>query len=404
MSAPDALRVVVATFGRSDFAILRPLCSLLQSDPGFDFGLFVAGAHFEDVSGGTVSDIEASGLPVWARLDCGVYDRSEGGTARVMSAHMSGLADILDEVGAGNTPDLMIVLGDRFEAAATGLACVALGLPVAHISGGSITEGAIDDTFRHCLTKVGVLHFCDLPEFAQRIHRMGERTDRIVTTGALGLDAFVAAPTRSLDDLADRFDLTGIRPGYLLVTVHPESRSPQETGPLIRAVIEAVTADPDGRDVVFTYPNADPGSDEIVAALEALRTREHVFVVRSFGADWFPTAMRHAGVLVGNSSGGIIEAASFGLPVVDVGDRQKGRNAGPNVVHCARDRASIAAAVRDVSEPRFAGRVSDNIYGDGRGAERVMHTLRTVEPSTLRTPKPFAPYDPSFTGDMLELP
>lgn len=406
----EVRRIAVATFGRSDFSILRPLCRLLAAHPDFDLGLWVGGAHFEDVSGRTVTDVEASGIPIWARIDGGDYDRSELGTVEMMAVQLAGFgaaasgAEREGVVVDGPPADLVLILGDRFEAVAAGLAMVPLGIPVGHISGGSITEGAIDDVFRHCLTKIAAIHFCDLPRFARRIHDMGEPPERIVTTGALGLDAFRTATIHDFDEFATRFGLAGLKPGFVLGTLHPESRRPEATRPMAEAMVGALVET--GLHAVITYPNADPGSDQIIEVIEDAAARHpQLHCVRAFGADWYPTAMAHAGTMVGNSSGGIIEAASFGLPVVDIGDRQKGREHGPNVVHCGRDRVAILEAIREATSPNLREwATAGNIYGDGRGAERVIAALVGSDFGALATPKRFVDPDPDFVGARLELP
>lgn len=366
----------------------------------FEAGMWVGGAHFEETSGRTVTDIEASGLPIWARIDGGDYDRSPVGTAEMMAAQLSGFAAVAADADG---PDLVVILGDRFEAVAAGLAMVPLGVPVAHISGGSITEGAIDDVFRHCLTKIAALHFCDLPRFARRIQYMGEPVDRIFTTGALGLDAFAQAETSDVDTFVTRLGLDGLRPGFALATLHPESQHPEVTAPMAEAMVAALDAT--GLQVVYTYPNADPGSTAIIDTIEAAAAdRPDAYCVRGFGADWYPTAMAHAGLMIGNSSGGIIEAASFGLPVVDIGDRQKGREHGPNVIHCSRDRSGILDAIETATGEGFGPRAAaPNVYGDGRGAERVVAALESVDWDALAEPKRFADPDPEFGGELMEL-
>lgn len=384
----------MATLGRSDFSILRPLCEHLADDDRFDVGLWVGGAHFEPTSGRTVTAIEASGIEIWARIDTGDYDRSEIGTIGIMAGHLTGFASAAHSAPA---PDLVLILGDRFEAVAAGLAMVPLGVPVGHISGGSITEGAIDDVFRHCLTKIAAIHFCDLPKFARRIQRMGEAPDRIFTTGALGLDALGRTARHGFEEFATECGLVGLEPGFALATLHPESRRPKVTTPMARALVAALRQL--GRQTVFTYPNADPGSDEVIETIEAAADGRTIYFVRGFGDQWYPTAMDHAGLMVGNSSGGIIEAASFELPVVDIGDRQRGRDHGPNVVHCERDQRSIVEAIALASTPEFAEQAAaDNIYGDGRACERVVTALASLEWSTLAEPKRFAEPDLDFSG------
>lgn len=399
-------RVAIATFGRSDFSILQNLARKLHASPDFEVGWWAGGAHFEALSGRTIDDVLNSGVPLWGTVDGGSYERSELSTVEMMAKQLDGFGhlaagrstELAERLPGAQRPDLVIILGDRFEAASAGLAMVPLRVPVAHISGGSVTEGAIDDVFRHCLTKIAALHFCDLPEFARRIQLMGESPNRIVTTGALGLDAFCATPIRTFAEFVGHFHFHGLRPGFALVTLHPESQRPAVNRPMAEAMVEALAKFE--RQVVFTYPNADAGSDAIIEVLERAATRPGCYLFKSFGADWFPSAMAYAGCMVGNSSGGIIEAASFALPVLDIGDRQSGRAHGPNVVRCGRQTVDISEALREITDPAFATRAAAaNIYGDGHGAERVIEKLRNVDISMLRQPKRFARPDPDFVGE-----
>lgn len=398
---PGRRRIAVVTVGRSDFSILKPLVGQLISDGGFDAGLWIGGAHFDPAGGMTVDDVHASGLPVWAEIRPEEYGTGPIGAARSMATQITGFA-----AAAASTPqpDLVLILGDRFEAVAAGLALVPFGLPIGHLSGGSITEGAIDDVFRHCLTKMAALHFCDIPEFARRIQQMGEEPRRIFTVGALGLDGIAARQPASLEAFRARFELGDLAPGYAVATLHPETRAPGETGPMAAAMVAALAEA--GRPTIYTYPNADPGYEEIVEAIEAAaRTVPGHHVVRSFGSEWFYTAMSHAGLVIGNSSSGIIEAASFGLPVIDIGERQKGRFHGENVLHCGRTQADIAKALEKATGKTMTTvcREMVNPYGDGRGAARIMSVLKGVDWDWLKRPKAFADVDGAFDGAMVRL-
>ena len=248
-------------------------------------------------------------------------------------------------------------------------------------------------SFRRCIS--------DLPEFARRIHQMGEEPWRIYVTGALGLDGIGASPTEPFDALVTAFGLDGLRPGYVLATLHPETVSQERTPGMARAMTEALAVS--GRQVVYTYPNADPGSDEIIRIIEdAAAGLPHHHVVRNVGLRWFYSALAHAGMRVGNSSSGFYEAASFNLPVVDIGTRQKGRFHGSNVIHCADSAAEILAAIirAEAIRPALEGMV--NPYGDGRGAERVLAALRTLDCEALNSPKQFVTADPDFEGQRIE--
>lgn len=400
----SARRIAVVTVGRSDFSILRPLCHALDEAPDFAPMLWAGGAHFDATAGLTIRDIEGSGLPIGARIEASDFGHDPAAVAGNMAQQTAGFAQAAAAaIAAGQRPDLVLVLGDRYEAIAAGLAMVPFGLPVGHISGGSITEGAMDDMFRHALTKLAALHFCDLPEFARRIRQMGEEPWRIHVTGALGLDGILARPIRPLHDLAAEFSLPGLKPGYVLATLHPETVAQHRTPEIAAAMVAALERS--GRQVVYTYPNADPGADSIIAAIEAAARRlDHHHVVRNFGSQWFYSAMAHAGVVVGNSSSGIYEAASFGLPVVDIGDRQRGRFHGDNVLHVAGDAAAIRATLDRALAlaPDLAGMT--NPYGDGRASQRLIAALRGLDWDRLAAPKLFLPDDPGYQAERIALP
>lgn len=396
-------RIAAVTVGRSDFSILRPLCDLLRAAPDFDLALWVGGAHFDAAAGLTLRDIEASGLPVEARVEAPDFGHDPEAIARNMAAQTGGFGRAAAQaIAAGRRPDLVLILGDRFEAIAAGLAMVPFGLPIGHVSGGSITEGAMDDLFRHALTKLSALHFCDLPEFAARIRQMGEEPWRIFVTGALGLDGILARPAEPFEALAATFGLTDLRPGYVLATLHPETVAQERTPAMARAMVAALTES--GRQVVYTYPNADPGADAIIAAIEDAARRPGQHVVRNFGSRWFYSAMAHAGTVVGNSSSGIYEAASFGLPAVDIGDRQRGRFHGRNVIHCAGEAGAISAALLRAGAlaPDLAGMA--NPYGDGHAAPRLLAALRGLDWNRLAAPKLFLPDEPGFGTERIAPP
>lgn len=390
-------RIAVLTVGRSDFSILHPLVTALLADAQFDVGLWVGGGHFDPNTGHTRDDVVASGLPIWAELPCTVFDPSQ--TTMAMAEQMQAVVPAL----TASHPDAVFILGDRFEAVAIGLALVPHNVPILHISGGSVTEGAIDDVFRHCLTKMSAFHFCDLPAFAQRIQAMGENPEHIFAVGALGLDGVVHAPRYGFDALAAQFDLPpSFAAGFILATLHPETRMLDATQGMVDELLAALIAA--NQPVVFTYPNADPHADLIVAAItEAAKTEPNIEVIKNFGLRWFYTAMAQATCVVGNSSSGIIEAGSFGLPVVNIGGRQKNRYCGENVIHCAIDKESIAAAVAKATNPatRNSLKSFQNPYGDGHAVSRVLSILHAIDWTQTHATKVFYDADPAYTGQLM---
>jgi UDP-hydrolysing UDP-N-acetyl-D-glucosamine 2-epimerase len=274
-------------------------------------------------------------------------------------------------------PDLLLVLGHRYEMFAGALATVPFHVPVAHLHGGEVSSGALDDSFRHALSKLSHLHFAATPAAARRLRRMGEESWRITVSGAPALDRFHGFKPLPMD-LPGRF---------LLVTYHPVTREPGEEGKQVEELVRALRR----LDLpcVVTAPNADPGWEVIERRLRrfcAQDTRSKF--LKSAGADGYFTLLSRAAAMVGNSSSGLLEAPSFGLPVVNVGSRQDGRERGRNVIDCDPDEEEIVRAIRRALNPRFRrslrGRI--NPYGDGRAAERIVRRLESVPlgPELLR--------------------
>lgn len=365
-------RIGVATVARSDYGIYRPLLRELARRTDLDLTLFVGGMHLRERFGTTIGEIEADGFSIAARLDFLEDDDSPLSVAQAIGRGVIAFADAY----ARTAPDLLVVLGDRFEMLSAGLAAVPMTIPLAHIHGGESTEGAIDESMRHALTKLSHLHFASMDVYAQRIVQLGEEPWRVTTSGAPALDAIRSHVP--LDD--DRLAGHGVRlrGPTLLVTFHPVTLEQDDTARQFEAVLQAV--DDSGLDAVLTYPNADPAHETIVDRLERFAEDGRFTLVRSLGSDAYYTLLGRVVAMVGNSSSGIIEAASFRLPVVDVGDRQRGRIRPANVVHVEPDADQIRTALERVRSDDFrAGLASvENPYGDGNAAERIADVLATV--------------------------
>jgi UDP-hydrolysing UDP-N-acetyl-D-glucosamine 2-epimerase len=351
-------RVAVVTVGRSDYGIYRPVLRRIVDDPELELGLVVAGAH---VAHGSVAEIESDGFPIAARIDVRPDDDRPVSAAVAAGRMSSELAEAYERI----RPDLVLALGDRYEMLAAVAAAVPLGLPIAHIHGGELTEGAIDDAVRHAITKLSHLHFVATEEYAARVRRLGEESWRVTVSGAPALDNLELLAAESGPEVDEPF---------LLATWHPVTLEPDDAERQLDALLGAL-ADA-GTTVVFTHPNADPGRAAIVEAIERSGAR----VFPSLGTRDYFALMRRAAAMVGNSSSGIVEAASFGLPVVNVGSRQRGRVRGANVIDVEPERGAIAGAIAEAISPEFRARVRDlqNPYGDGHAAERIVARLKAV--------------------------
>ena len=387
-------RVLVLTGTRAEYGLFHPLLALLEAAPDFDVALLVTGTHLSERFGMTVNEIEADGHRIAARVELPLEDDSPLGVARATGAAVAGIAEAL----AAENPDVLVVLGDRYEALAAATAAALLRVPVAHLHGGEITEGAIDDSVRHAITKLAALHFVATDEYAQRVIRMGERPDTVFVVGALGVDNALQTHLIADSALASELGFEFVSP-TALTTFHPVTLDDGGGLAQMEELLAAFDAMPELR-VLVTMPNADAGNQVIAARLaewtQANATRAKAFP--SLGRVRYLSAMAASDVVVGNSSSGIIEAPSFGKPTVDIGDRQAGRTRAASVIHAEPDRTAIVSAIRQALgvQARELASKRANPYGDGHAAERIASALaRTVK---LTTRKRFYDSDDSERG------
>ena len=372
MTARRAIGVV--TVSRSDYGHLTPVLEEMRGAPDLDFGLYVAGMHLEPDFGFTAKEVEADGWPRWACVPMDETDDSPGGVARSTAKGVEGFARAF----AARRPDLVLVLGDRFEMLAAATAALPFAIPLAHLHGGEVTEGAIDEQMRHAITKLSHVHLASAELHARRIAQMGEEPWRIHVTGAPGLDRLRKQPAMSRPDVARELGLPERGP-WLLVTFHPATLDAEDPGVQIDELLAALQSAPGA--LVMTYPNSDTAGRVIAERLERFAAgRAGCRLVKSLGERLYLSLLAHADVMMGNSSSGLIEAPSFGLPVLNIGRRQHGRLRGENVVDVEPRRAAIAAGLARALDPAFRARLAGapNPYGDGRAAPRVVRVLREV--------------------------
>jgi UDP-N-acetylglucosamine 2-epimerase (non-hydrolysing)/GDP/UDP-N,N'-diacetylbacillosamine 2-epimerase (hydrolysing) len=367
-------KIAVVTVARSDFGIYEPILRALRDEPSVETQLIVTGTHLSPEFGLTRKSIEAAGHPIAATVEMLLSSDTTEGAAKSIGLGVLGLA----QEYARLRPDLLLVLGDRTEMLSAVVAALPQTIPIAHLHGGDVTEGAIDDAIRHAITKMSHLHFVATDVARRRVEQMGEEPWRVTVSGAPGLDNLRAVPLLSREEVEARLDMSLERP-TLLVTFHPVTLEGNEAGAHIRELLAAVEAS--GLPSLFTYPSADAEGRVIIEAIEAfVARRTDARVVQSLGTSMYFSMMKHSAAMIGNSSSGIIEAASLELPVLNVGNRQRGRLHGPNVVDVPCTRDAIADGIRRVVAPSFrAGlRGMVNPYGDGRATGRIVDVLRST--------------------------
>lgn len=364
----------VVTVGRSDYGIYLPLLRKIQADPDLRLCLIVAGMHLSPEFGLTVKAIEEDGFQIAERVEMLLSSDTPEAIAKSMGLGTIGFAQAYGRF----RPDILIVLGDRFEMHAAALAALPFKIPVAHIHGGELTQGAFDDALRHSITKLSHLHFVSTEEYARRVIQMGEEPSRVAVAGALSLDNLHSVKLLSLHELEAKYGLRLKRP-LLLVTYHPVTLEYEQTEWQVEELLAAleICAMP----VVFTMPNADTNGRLIEKKImDFVRTHSSAQYVANLGVQGYFSLMSLAAAMVGNSSSGIIEAPSLGLPVVNIGSRQQGRVRAANVIDVGYDRDEIKRGIEKAVGAGFRAslRGLSNPYGDGHAADLIVSRLRTV--------------------------
>lgn len=374
------LKVCVVTGSRAEYGLLQWVMHDLRSDPDVRLQVVVTGTHLERRFGMTVDAIESDGFAVDARVPLGIDGDSEGDVARAMARGIEGVSAAL----ATLRPDIMLVLGDRFEILAAAQAALIHNVPIAHVAGGDVTEGAFDEAIRHSLTKMAHIHFATNAASAARIRQMGEDPDRIHVVGSPGLDHLRRTKLLEVAQLEAALG-SPLGERNLLVTFHPVTLEGDRGLGELRELIAALSRLPGEVILWVTRPNADPGNAAINHALDAwAKERANVRLHVSLGQLRYLSLMALVDAVVGNSSSGLYEAPSFGIPTVDVGDRQAARLAAPSVIRVRAQADAIHAAILQAFAVSASG--TENPYGDGRSAGRIVDILKSSPrgPALLR--------------------
>jgi UDP-hydrolysing UDP-N-acetyl-D-glucosamine 2-epimerase len=367
-------RIGVVTVGRSDFGIYLPMLRRIRATRGLQLQLYVTGMHLSPEFGLSHRLIDAAGFRDYERIESLLSSDTPTGIAKSMGVGVAGFAEVFGR----NRPDILIVLGDRFEMHAAALAALPFKIPVAHIHGGEVTAGAIDDALRHSMTKMSHLHFVSAAEYGQRVRQLGEEAWRVTVAGALGLDNLRLIRIPSRRTLQKRLGRR-LPERFLLVTYHPVTLEYEDTAWQIAELLEAIEGT--GFPPIFTLPNADTSGRIIASAIRDYAARHPAACCfENLGTELYFGMMGQADAMVGNSSSGIIEAASFHLPVVNVGTRQAGRLRPANVIDCGNDRSEIKQAVHRALSPSFRRGPCrrPNPFDRGGAAEAIVRRLQTV--------------------------
>jgi UDP-hydrolysing UDP-N-acetyl-D-glucosamine 2-epimerase len=367
-------RIGVVTVARSDYGIYLPILRRIQEEPDLELLLLVGGMHLSPEFGMTVNILEADGFKSAARVEMLLSSDSPEGIAKSVGVGVMGFAQAYAQL----KPDLLLMLGDRFEMLSAAVAALPFKIPVAHIHGGESTEGLIDEAIRHSITKMSHIHFASTEAHGARIRQMGEEPWRVTVSGAPSLDNLKKMTLLSREALEQKQGIDLSEPP-LLVTYHPVTLDYENTEYHVNELLEALKAC--NSRLIFTFPNADTSGRKIIEMIQAfVKKTPRASLAVNLGTEGYFSLMSHAAAMVGNSSSGIVEAASFKLPVVNIGDRQRGRFHDRNVIDSGYTRKEILEAIHKVTSPGFRATLKGlvNPYGDGQAAERIVSGLKSA--------------------------
>jgi UDP-hydrolysing UDP-N-acetyl-D-glucosamine 2-epimerase len=369
-----AKKICVVTGSRSEFGLLTPLLSSLRSDSDFDLQILVTGMHLSPEFGNTYQEILAWGFSINETVDMLLSSDTDTAIVKSMGVGMIGFADAFDRL----KPDWVIILGDRFEAFAAATAAYMKKIPIAHLHGGEITAGATDEALRHSITKMSALHFTSTEEYRKRVLQLGEDDERVFNVGAIGLDNIQNLNLLGKEDLERVLNIS-LDVEILLVTFHPVTLDNLSSKQQVIELLKALNIFGRGQ-IVFTMPNADADSriikDMINQYVDDQKNRAIAF--ENLGQVKYLSLMKYSSVVIGNSSSGIIEAPAFGIPTINIGDRQKGRVAANSVIHTSAERDAIANALNKAFDKTFKEfcRHVENPYGNGHTTEKIVSILK----------------------------
>jgi GDP/UDP-N,N'-diacetylbacillosamine 2-epimerase (hydrolysing) len=366
------------TTGRADFGLLRRLLKAIRADSALRLQVIASGTHLAPKFGLTWRDIEAEGI----QIDRKIRLRMTGGTSldnlKSISVGLNGFARAFVEL----KPEIVVLLGDRFELLAPAISALMLQIPIAHIHGGELSEGAIDDSVRHAITKMASLHFAATESYRQRIIQMGESPDRVFNFGAPGLDQLYGSTLLTQQELEKELGF-GLEDPIALVTYHPAAQDADSPDTQVSSLVAAIKDS--GLKAVFTMANADAQGALINSRLQTACSRDSTRFkwVPHLGHRRYLSCLKYFAVMIGNSSSGLTEAPSFRLPVVNIGDRQRGRVRAANVIDVSCSRAAILRGIKKAVSPHFRDSLGGmrnpyDRFHDGRASERIKEVLKHV--------------------------
>ncbi|MDD7794611.1 UDP-N-acetylglucosamine 2-epimerase [Clostridium sp. 'White wine YQ'] len=365
-------KICVFTGTRAEYGLLKPLIRKIKEDDELTLQLIVSGSHLSPEFGMTINEIKNDGFEINEKIEMILSSDSSVGIIKSMGVGLIGYADALERL----KPDLIIILGDRYEALAIATSAMIARIPIAHIHGGEITEGAYDDSIRHAITKMSYIHFSSTNEYRNRIIQMGEEPERVYNVGAIGLDSIFSLDLLKREELIEHISFD-IQDKYFLVTYHPTTLEERSSEEQFHNLLKALDMFKEYK-VVFTKANADTDGriinemiDEYVA-----KNKQRCVQFTSMGQLRYLSAMKYCTLVIGNSSSGILEAPSFNVPTVNIGNRQKGRIAAESVFDCNVEYEDIVNTINNSLEFKSENNKIINPYYNGNTTDKILSIIK----------------------------
>jgi UDP-N-acetylglucosamine 2-epimerase (non-hydrolysing) len=376
------IKITVFTGTRAEYGLLYWLIKDINEDNMLSLQLLVSGSHLSPEFGLTYTQILDDGFHIDEKVEMLVSSNNPTGTAKSLGLGVIGYADALKRLN----PDIIVILGDRYEALAVAQTSLIMQIPIIHIHGGEASEGANDDAFRHAITKLSNLHATSTDLYRKRVIQLGESPDKVVNVGAMGLDYLHRGDFLNLNELSTSLGFNINKP-YFVLTYHPVTLGDEDPVHSFKIIMEALDCF-NSHQVIITYPNADDGGREIIPLIEsyASSNTDRVIAIPSLGQMRYLSAIKYADAVIGNSSSGIIEVPSFDVPTVNIGIRQQGRLAAKSVLHCSVKIDSIRKAISKAVSKNYKEDEEKiiNPYGQGNASLNVIKMIKSFDFSRMK--------------------
>lgn len=379
------MKILIATGTRAEYGLLKPLMTAIKNEPNWQLQILVTGAHLSPEFGLTYREIEKDGFTIDKKVEMLLSSDTPTSIIKSMGIAMMGFSDALPDL----KPDFLVILGDRYEMLSLASSALIFNLPIVHIHGGEITEGAYDDAIRHSITKMSHLHFASTAEYKNRIIQLGENPDNVFNVGAIGLDSVKNLELLDKNALENNLDIVFKKYNYQ-VTFHPSTLDVEPPEKQFEVLLNAIDQQEDSF-FIFTKSNADTGGRIINEMIDAYvaKNKEKTIAYSSLGNLRFLSVVKVCDAIIGNSSSGILEAPSLKTLTINIGDRQKGRIQAKSVINVKMSESEILEAFQIIKSNKFNDGTTDfyNPYGEGNTTKQIMKVLRSIELKNFRTKK-----------------